>query len=70
VTTLREKVFASLDAATDNGYDMTGDPSLIAVDMLTCDASFDNLSDDDAIALQEHIIDWQEEKKSGKDSTK
>ena len=58
---LRERVFAALNAARDNGYDWTeDDPATIAADVINCSGEFDNLRDDEQLELQDYIIEWQE----------
>jgi hypothetical protein len=57
--TLRDKVFAVLDTATQNGYDMMEDPSFIAADMLVCDADFEHLTDAEQVEVLEHVVAWQ-----------
>lgn len=57
---LRERTFAALNRAKDNGYDLSeDDPALVAADLLGCSDEFENLSEDEATELQDHIIEWQ-----------
>jgi hypothetical protein len=61
MTRLREKVFAALNRAKENGYDQTADdPAMIAADMICCSDEFENLRDDEKVDLQDYIIEWQE----------
>jgi hypothetical protein len=58
---LRERVFAALNRAKDNGYDWTeDDPAVIAADMIGCSDEFEKLRDDEKVELQDYIIEWQE----------
>ena len=58
---LRERVFAALNAAKENGHDMMeDDPGLIAADMINCSDRFENLSYEEQVDLQNYIIEWQE----------
>lgn len=63
---LREKVFASLDNATENGYDMMEDANMIAVDLMLCDATYDEVSDEDAASIEGYVIEWQKGQRDGK----
>jgi hypothetical protein len=57
---LRERTFAALNRAKDNGYDLSeDDPALVAADLIGASDEFENLSDDEATELQAHIIEWQ-----------
>lgn len=56
---LREKVFASLDTATENGYDMMEDSAMIAADLLDCDATYEGLPEDQQVELGGYILEWQ-----------
>jgi hypothetical protein len=57
---LRERVFAALNRAKDNGTDWTeDDPGEVAAYLLANDG-FDNLRDDEEVDLQDYIIEWQE----------
>jgi hypothetical protein len=59
--TLRERVFNALTTASENGYNMMEDASLISADLLMCDASFEKLTDDEAVEVQGYIIEWQQQ---------
>jgi hypothetical protein len=58
---LRERVFAALNRAKENGYDWSeDDPALVAADMVGASDEFENLSEDEAVELQDYILEWQE----------
>ena len=58
---LREKVFAALNRAKENGYDLTqDDPDIVAADMMTCSDEFDNLRTDEQADLRDYVVEWQE----------
>lgn len=61
MTPLRDKVFAALNRAKDNGYDQTqDDPALVVCDLVGCSDEFENLRDDEMADLQDYIVEWQE----------
>lgn len=58
---LRDRVFAALNRAKENGYDQTqDDPAVIAADMICCSDEFEGLREDERVDLQDYIIEWQE----------
>lgn len=59
---LREKVFASLDTAQENGYDMTGNAGMIALDLLSCDATYEGLPEEKAVEVEGYVLEWQKAK--------
>jgi hypothetical protein len=57
---LRERVFAALNRAKENGYDQTAeDPELVVCDLIACSDEFESLRDDEMADLQDYIIEWQ-----------
>lgn len=61
MTSLRDRVFAALNRAKDNGYDLAeDDPALVLADLLGCSDEFENLRDDEMSDVQDYIVEWQE----------